>query len=173
MAEIAAAEDERCPLFDKCNRGELLGPGMLNCIPRQAMNVARLAQRGHVSVEVEMRDYAKAPVFPPHNQGFIDPYADPDDPEHLTTGKPEILEKVQAWAETILYGQPLVPLNLTGHCANHELLQKDCADCRMARLVLDDQTTTVYPNGVATRVPRDKCRCPIMRVGDFCPVHGG
>lgn len=23
------------------------------------------------------------------------------------------------------------------------------------------------------RVPADECRCPITRVGDYCPIHGG
>jgi len=43
----------------------------------------------------------------------------------------------------------------------------------MRRLVKDDGMETVYPGGVATRVPRGACRCPVLQVGDFCPVHGG
>jgi len=43
----------------------------------------------------------------------------------------------------------------------------------MRRLVEDDGMETVYPGGVPTRVPRGACRCPILTVGDFCPVHGG
>jgi len=46
-------------------------------------------------------------------------------------------------------------------------------DEAMRRLVKDDGFETVYPGGVATRVPRGACRCPITQVGDFCPVHGG
>lgn len=34
-------------------------------------------------------------------------------------------------------------------------------------------TEVVWPDGVPTRVPRGVCRCPILKVGDFCPVHGG
>lgn len=30
---------------------------------------------------------------------------------------------------------------------------------------------TVYPKGMATVVPADRCRCPILDVGDACPVH--
>ncbi len=43
----------------------------------------------------------------------------------------------------------------------------------MRRLVEADQYETVMPGGVAKRVPRNVCRCPILDVGDFCPVHGG
>jgi hypothetical protein len=51
--------------------------------------------------------------------------------------------------------------------------EKDRRDESMRRLVEQDRTEVVYPRGVATRVPRDKCRCPVLDVGDFCPVHGG
>jgi len=43
----------------------------------------------------------------------------------------------------------------------------------MRQLVADDGMETVYPGGVPTRVPRGACRCPVLQVGDFCPVHGG
>jgi hypothetical protein len=172
-ADVAATPQNRCPLFDECNRGNLLGPGKLQCIPRLSMEVARFAQTGARTVRAEMRDFATAPIFPPTVQGFIDPYANPDDPKRAITGKPEILSKVQTWAETILYGEPVPEPNLSGHCKDHEQFQRGCSACGMARLVRDDQTDVVYPNGRATRVPRDRCRCPILRVGDFCPVHGG
>lgn len=29
----------------------------------------------------------------------------------------------------------------------------------------------VWPRGVRTEVPVDVCRCPILHVGDACPVH--
>lgn len=32
-------------------------------------------------------------------------------------------------------------------------------------------TVVVYPKGVRTEVPADVCRCPILDVGDACPVH--
>jgi len=51
--------------------------------------------------------------------------------------------------------------------------EKELRDENMRRLVEDDQVEVVYPRGVATRVPRGVCRCPILNVGDFCPVHGG
>jgi hypothetical protein len=50
---------------------------------------------------------------------------------------------------------------------------KRAHDEGMRRLVEADQYETVMPRGVAKRVPRDVCRCPILDVGDFCPVHGG
>jgi hypothetical protein len=33
------------------------------------------------------------------------------------------------------------------------------------------QTVIIYPRGVRTEVPRDVCRCPVLQVGDACPVH--
>lgn len=59
------------------------------------------------------------------------------------------------------------------HCKSHDKFTAGCGNCRMARLVQMDGEETVFPSGVPTRVPRDKCRCPILKVGDFCPVHGG
>lgn len=61
----------------------------------------------------------------------------------------------------------------TAHCKDHEEFTRGCSNCRFAKLVQMDQTETVYPGGVATVVPRNECRCPILSVGDFCPVHGG
>jgi hypothetical protein len=50
---------------------------------------------------------------------------------------------------------------------------KQKRDEGMRRLVEADQWETVYPRGVPTVVPRGVCRCPVLDVGDFCPVHGG
>jgi hypothetical protein len=50
---------------------------------------------------------------------------------------------------------------------------KQKRDEGMRRLVEADQYETVMPKGVAKRVPRGVCRCPVLDVGDFCPVHGG
>jgi len=44
------------------------------------------------------------------------------------------------------------------------------ADEQMRRLVEADQYELHPTEG---RVPRGVCRCPILKVGDFCPVHGG
>jgi hypothetical protein len=33
------------------------------------------------------------------------------------------------------------------------------------------ETVFVYPKGVRTEVPRNVCRCPIVDIGDACPVH--
>jgi hypothetical protein len=43
----------------------------------------------------------------------------------------------------------------------------------MRRLVEADQYDVVMPRGVPKKVPRNVCRCPVLDVGDFCPVHGG
>jgi hypothetical protein len=32
-------------------------------------------------------------------------------------------------------------------------------------------TVIVWPRGVRTEVPANVCRCPVMHVGDMCPVH--
>lgn len=55
-------------------------------------------------------------------------------------------------------------------CQFHAEYDKDCRHCRIARLVQLDATE---PHPYHGRVPRNVCRCPIMQVGDFCPVHGG
>ena len=54
-----------------------------------------------------------------------------------------------------------------------ELSPSDLQEAAMRRMRRLDRTETVYPGGVPTQVPRDKCRCPVLRVGDFCPIHGG
>ena len=59
------------------------------------------------------------------------------------------------------------------HCRDHGTYDDDCADCRFALMVQRDGTEVVFPRGVPTRVPRGQCRCPVLDVGDFCPVHGG
>lgn len=64
-------------------------------------------------------------------------------------------------------------MELTAHCNAHDVYTKTCGACRFSRLVEMDRTEVVYPNGQPERVPRDQCRCPVLRVGDFCPVHGG
>lgn len=59
------------------------------------------------------------------------------------------------------------------HCDEHETYDPDCGHCGVARLTQEDGFEIVFPRGRAQRVPRDVCRCPILMVGDFCPVHGG
>jgi hypothetical protein len=54
-----------------------------------------------------------------------------------------------------------------------EQTEQERRDENMRRLVEADKYETVYPRGVPKQVPRDQCRCPILDVGDFCPVHGG
>lgn len=54
-----------------------------------------------------------------------------------------------------------------------EQTEQERRDENMRRLVENDKTEVVYPRGVPKRVPRGVCRCPVLDVGDFCPVHGG
>jgi hypothetical protein len=176
LAQARELGNQDCPLMGPCNAGTLLGPGKRNCIPRMAQDVARYARKGRRSVEAEMEDFKKAPIF--DGLGYIDPYDNPD-PDGTITDKAEICRRVAEWAHVILGETPL-PTNWLGeidlsqvHCRNHDAYQKSCSDCRMARLVAEDRTEVVRPNGIAKRVPRGVCRCPILRVGDFCPVHGG
>jgi hypothetical protein len=167
VSDIRAKGIKRCPVFDRCMTGTLLGPDKLNCIPTQGQNVARYAAEGGVSVVAEMSDFRKAPFFSPPSKGFIDPY---DDPNKVVTDRDEICKAVEGWATAITNRAPTVPQN---HCAKHTTYSESCRDCRAARVIQADTTDIVYPGGIATRVPRNKCRCPVLRVGDFCPVHGG
>jgi len=47
-------------------------------------------------------------------------------------------------------------------CKKHEDFHEDCSDCRMKRLVEYDRRESRDPSN---------CRCPILRAGDYCPVH--
>lgn len=54
------------------------------------------------------------------------------------------------------------------------LLVEEAKDKDPVRDLVDlDKYDVVMPDGKPEKVPRNKCRCPILRVGDFCPVHGG
>lgn len=170
--QVLAHDKTRCPVFEECNAGTLLGPGKLNCIPRQGQEVARYAVDSRHSVIVEMRDFRSAPLFPPAVKGFIDPY---DDPSKIITDKDEICSGVERWANIVQSGSPS-PVQVVmppDHCHIHTTFTDGCRKCGLARVILLDRTDLVMPNGIAQRVPRDKCRCPVLRVGDFCPIHGG
>lgn len=163
---------QNCPLFDRCSTGTMLGQGKLGCIPRHAQDVARYAAKARIAVASEMSDFRNAPVF--DVRGFIDPY---DDPDKLVTDKDEILTAVERWANLIV-GQPetseqLVADIKNAHCRRHDAFTEGCNDCSIARVAAQDRTEVVLPGGTPKVVARNQCRCPILRVGDFCPVHGG
>lgn len=172
LAQMKALPHEDCPLIRPCQTGSLLGPQLRNCVPRMAQDVARFAVTPGATLAAEMRDFRKAPVF--SSLGFIDPYENPDR-DSVITDKDEICVKVEDWARLLLDGEPssLDQQVDNAHCADHENYIETCKNCRIARVVIRDATDVVYPDGIAKRVPHNQCRCPILKVGDFCPVHGG
>ena len=103
VAQISRVDRKRCPLFDQCNSGDLLGPTKRNCFPRMGMDVARYAAEAHRTIDAELEDFRRAPVF--SRLGFIDPYADPD-PDATVKGKDDIVTKVGEWAKTLVNGDP-------------------------------------------------------------------
>ncbi|MBI2797760.1 hypothetical protein HYX70_00485 [Candidatus Saccharibacteria bacterium] len=164
---------QNCPRFDECNAGGLLGPGKLSCIPRSGMDVARFAREGRVPVRQEMSDFRQAP-FLNEVRGFIDPY---DDPDAVLTDKEGAFQRVEAWANDIVgpaeTSQQLQANIAAAHCEFHDGFLPGCNGCGVARVAALDRTDVVRPNGIPQVVERDLCRCPILQVGDFCPVHGG
>lgn len=172
LSDVKRHEHSDCPLIDRCSSGTLLGPRLRNCIPRMAQDVARIAAKPGGSIEVEMADFRQARVF--SLLGFIDPYATPD-PDDLVTNKDEICAKVEGWVRVLLDGQlGSVDEQINGaHCHDHGAYSGGCERCRLARTAVLDTTEVVRPNGIPKLVPHNKCRCPILMVGDFCPVHGG
>lgn len=170
--QVQSYERHDCPLIGPCSAGTLLGPRLRNCVPRMAQDVARYAARSGGSVEAEMREFRGAPVF--SDLGFIDPYDNPE-PDATIADEDEICRRVAEWAETILNGNP-TPLEQQvkeAHCGDHDHFSAACMGCGLTRTAVLIGTVTVYPGGVTKVVPRDQCRCPILKVGDSCPVHGG
>lgn len=173
LEDVRNHTQRRCPLFDRCSSGTLLGPNLRNCIPRMAQDVARYAAQSGGSIESEISDLRRAPVF--SKLGFIDPYSDPD-PDRTVNDKDEIIGKIRDWATTILgasHADSLDSQIANAHCSRHKEFRKGCPECWGARILIEDATVIVRPNGRAMRVPREQCRCPILNVGDSCPVHGG
>ena len=170
--QVRAHEHGDCPPLGRCNSSNLIGPNLRNCIPRMAQDVARFAAKSGGSVEAEMADFRQAPVF--SRLGFIDPYDNPD-PDATIIDKDEICAMVAAWATTILNGRvPTLDEQVRlAHCREHDDFTTGCSACGIARTVAQDGTTVVFHHGIPQRVPRDRCRCPILRIGDSCPVHGG
>jgi hypothetical protein len=103
VEQVKAVPDQRCPLFDECNAGKLLGPTLRNCAPRMGMDVARYAAQAHRPIAREMDDFRYAGIYPP--LGYLDPYDKPDR-DALITDRAEINERVQKWAETLTNGDP-------------------------------------------------------------------
>jgi len=103
IEQVRKVPDQRCPLFDRCNSGTLLGPTLRNCAPRMGADVARYAAEARHSVEAEMKDFVNAPIYA--RMGFIDPYDNPD-PDAVITDKTEINARVQKYAEMLTNGDP-------------------------------------------------------------------
>lgn len=101
LEQFRHAEYERCPLFDRCSSGTLLGPDLRNCIPRMGIEVARNAASAVRPIERELDEFREAPIW--SKMGFIDPYANPD-PDAVVTDKVEIVKKVGEWAKTVVNG---------------------------------------------------------------------
>ena len=172
LEQMRDHEHRDCPLFERCSQGTLLGPELRNCVPRMAQDVARNALTPGATLETEMYELHGARVF--SRMGFIDPY-ESSDPDAVITDPDEIVSRVARWAEVIMNGKtpPLEEQIANAHCAEHQIFTQGCSECDMSQWLVIDRTEVVYPYGMATRVPRNQCRCPIVRVGDFCPVHGG
>ena len=172
LEDVRRHDHADCPLIKVCSSGQLLSPQLRNCIPRMGQDVARFAAKAGGTVEQEMVDCRSAPVFA--KMGFIDPYDNPD-PDATVTDKDEICTKVADWAKRILDGVPpsLDEQVKTAHCGRHSSFVAGCRACGITRLRTADRTDVVLDRGVPKRVSRDRCRCPILNPGDFCPVHGG
>jgi len=117
--------------------------------------------------KAEIAEVKGSGLIPPKSKGIVDP--DSGDPNNVTAGQDETIATILKWAERISG----VPSGVVSPAPREETGIHAEADARFARLVEDDEYETVYPNGIAKRVPRAICRCPIIAVGDFCPVHGG
>lgn len=189
LAEAKERGHVRCPVFAECYAG-MLEQRNVGCTVRLGQDMARFMAKDGSTLATEIRDFRGLLAQKPAKAGFIDPYIDP---EQLVTDDDEVCTMVAGWAQIVLNdmgesipeavaasspkppptSRELQTLISTAHCAHHENFTQGCSDCGMARLVAQDQSDVVMPGGVPTRVPRGTCRCPILRVGDSCPVHGG
>ncbi len=189
--EAQARGHERCPVFAECYAG-MLEQRKVGCIPRLGQDMARFMAKDSSTLVTEIRDFRGLLRQKPTKAGFIDPYVDP---EQLVTDDDEICGMVAGWAQTVINDTgesipeavaasslkpPPVPSDedvraaiRNAHCSDHDSFTAGCNACMMAKTKATDASTTVYPHGVATVVARGRCRCPILAVGDSCPVHGG
>ncbi len=161
-----------CPLLADCTAGRVVGHGGLQCVPRTAQEVARNVLSGRVAPEVELRELRQSPLFRPGQVRFIDPYAG-QVPGEATIDASLVMSQIRQWVAVLLDTPVPEPVAPADHCKRHSEYTEGCSNCGMARLVMLDRTDVVWPGGRPARVPRDQCRCPVLRVGDFCPVHGG
>jgi len=103
--QLAQAPEKKCPLYERCHGGGMLGRGKLQCIPGHAKDVAANVLFGGAAADSEIEDLARAKIFPPTALGFLDPY---ENPAAFIVNKQEILERVRVWAELILHGNGAV-----------------------------------------------------------------
>lgn len=165
MQDTADHEYADCPLLEPCLNGVLEARG-IKCSAQLGQIMARAIIEESNSLEHELEDLRRAPIFPPQSTGFIDPYVNPElnkvDNVHIERKKETAIAMVEKWAKTIL-----------GLSSDDVMEKQPTKNLDIATLREMGETEWVFPGGIAKEVSRNKCRCPILNVGDHCPVHGG
>jgi hypothetical protein len=140
---------EYCPYVEPCMAGSRETRGV-NCTALMGQMVVKnaLTHGKSITGEMQLLKSEFPTILEGRIWGFVDPF---EDPAQVVTDESQILSGVEGWARRIAG---------VGRAEEVDYLS-------------DDEVETVLPNGVPERVPRDVCRCPVLRVGDFCPVHGG
>lgn len=164
---LADPERKDCPLLEPCFSGQLQREGV-RCAALDGHTMARELTGGSLDrkLAAEISELSASPIFKPDGKGYIDPYS--EEPTKPELDKEKAIETVVGYASLVLFGDKEA-LKLKTVPTSPVVGGGDA----FSKLVVDDAYDIVYPDGIALKVPRNKCRCPILRVGDFCPVHGG